>query len=258
MASDQSENSGGTSSEEEDVVQSKCNYPKGFKELRFRVDKFSGNSKEVDFEVWLEDFLEATNDCSWNDADRAKWFSWFLTGLAKSTWQRTLKSAHKGSWEEIVQVYRGQYGIHMDPRTAYQRCHELQYENFKSVQGLVDAMRDYQCMAPQKLTDTVLESILWNKVPIKLQTEVKEITDGSVQELLQRLLRAESVVEERERRTLEGSRGNRREQGRASEPSRDNLTERSKPFEARGCPGRTENQSSSKAEFNLQTVKCFR
>ena len=31
----------------------------------------------------------------------------------------------------------------MDPRTAYQRCNELQDEQFKSVQGLVDAMHDY-------------------------------------------------------------------------------------------------------------------
>ena len=51
-------------------------------------------------------------------------------------------------------------------------------------------------MVPQKLIDTLLESILWNKVPIKLQREVKEVTDGLVQELLQRLLKAESVVEE--------------------------------------------------------------
>ena len=50
-------------------------------------------------------------------------------------------------------------------------------------------MRDYQLMAPQKLTDTVLESILWNKVPVKLQKELKEITDGSVQEFLQKLLK---------------------------------------------------------------------
>lgn len=117
----------------------------------------------------------------------------------RPTWQRTLKSSQKGSWEEIVRVYQGQYGVHMDPRTAYQRCHELQYEQFQSVRGLVDAMRDYQRMASQKLTDTVLESILWNKVPLELQQEVKEITDGSVQELLQKLLRAESVVAERKR-----------------------------------------------------------
>ena len=57
-------------------------------------------------------------------------------------------------------------------------------------------MHDYQRMAPQKLIDTVLESTLWNKVPVKLQKEVKEISDSSVQELLQKLLKAESVVKE--------------------------------------------------------------
>ena len=85
-----------------------------------------------------------------------------------STWQRTLKSTHKESWEEIINVYQSQYGVYMDPRTAYQRCNEFQYEHFKSVQDLIDAMQDYQLMAPQTLTDTVLESTLWNKVPIKL------------------------------------------------------------------------------------------
>ena len=67
-----------TSSEDEgapEVVTSSFKQPKGFKELRFRVDKFSGDTKEIDFDVWLDDFLEATNYCGWNNADRAKWFS---------------------------------------------------------------------------------------------------------------------------------------------------------------------------------------
>ena len=64
-------------------------------------------------------------------------------------------------------------------------------------------MRDYQRMAPTKLTDEVLESILWNKAPIELQKEIKEITVGSVQELLHKLLRAEATVQERNRRGKE-------------------------------------------------------
>ena len=250
------------SSEDEEtteVVTTSFKHPKGFKELRFRVDKFSGDTKEVDFDVWLDDFLEATNDCGWNNADRAKWFSWFLSGPAKSTWQRTLKSTHKESWEEIVSVYRGQYGVHMDPRTAYQRCNELQYEQFKSVKGLVDAMRDYQRMAPQKLTDTVLESILWNKAPVKLQREVKEITDGSVQELLQQLLKAESVVGERERRALEGTpRHTRRDHGRANENNQDQHTERIRSGEPGKRTVRTDGKLNSKPEMGLQSVKCFK
>ena len=87
-------------------------------------------------------------------------------------------------------------------------------------------MRDYQQMAMQKVIDTVLESILWNKVPIKLQRELKEIPDGSVQELLQRLLKAESVVEERERRASEGDpRHTRRDHGRVNENTQDYHTE---------------------------------
>ena len=211
-----------TSSDDEgatEVGTSSFKQPKGFKELRFRVEKFSGDTKEIDFDVWLDDFLEATNDCGWSNADRAKWFSWFLSGPAncKSTWQRTLKSTHKESWKEIVSVYRGQYGVHMDPRTTYQRCNELQYEQFKSVQGLVDAMRDYQCMAPQKLTDTVLESILWNKVPVKRRDTVR-------------------ITENNQDQHTTGS--------RSSEPSK--------------CIGKDNVKPRSKAEMGLQSVKCFK
>ena len=52
-------------------------------------------------------------------------------------------------------------------------------------------------MAPVKLTDKVVESILRNKVPMDLQKEVKEITtDGSVQQSLHKLLRVEAVMQE--------------------------------------------------------------
>ena len=62
-------------------------------------------------------------------------------------------------------------------------------------------MRDYQHMAPQQLSDAKLESFLWNKVPIKLQKEVSQMTEGSLQELFQKWLKAYEVIEERERRS---------------------------------------------------------
>ena len=164
------------------------NQPPGFKELRERVTKFTGDGKEG-FEVWLADYCEATGDCGWTDQLRARWFSWFLAGAAKHTWQRTLTAEDKASWTSIVQNHKGHYGVHMDPRTAYLRCHELQYSDYTSVQGLLEAMKDYQRKAPDHLSNDNLISILWNKVPFKLQKEVK---DWSLQELLQRLLRAES------------------------------------------------------------------
>ena len=176
-------------------------HPPVFKEMQSRVQPFSGKRGEDDFLLWLEDFEEVLADCQWNNQERARWFTWFITGPAKATWQRTLKAEDKTSWVKIVEVFKGQYGIHLNPRTAYQRCHELSYDQFGSAQGLLDAMRNYQRIAPQKLSDETLESILWNKVPMELQKEVKEITDGSVQELLQRLLRAESVLAERKRRS---------------------------------------------------------
>jgi len=111
--------------------------PPGFRALCTRLEKFSGRSGDNDFEVWVEDFKEATADCEWGDQLRAKRFSWFLAGPAKPTWQRTLLSEDKKSWNMIVFAYRGQYGVHLDPRTVYQRCHELQYAQFGSAQGLL-------------------------------------------------------------------------------------------------------------------------
>ena len=134
-------------------------HPPGFKVLITRISKFSGEKATDNFEVWLEDYMEATGDCGWNDKDRAQWFSWFLTGPAKATWLHSIKTTDKANWKSIVKVFKGEYGIHLDPRTAYQRCHELQYEQFGSAQGLVAAMREYQRMAPKKLTDVCLESI---------------------------------------------------------------------------------------------------
>lgn len=79
-----------------------------------------------------------------------------------------------------MKVFQGQYGVYVDPGTAYQRCNELRYDQFGSAQGLLNAMYEYQKMAPEKLSNNILESILWNKVLIELQQEVKEITDGLV------------------------------------------------------------------------------
>ena len=56
-------------------------------------------------------------------------------------------------------------------------------------------------MALDQLSNNNLMSVLWNKVPFNLQKEVSEIKDRSLQDLLQRLLRAEARVAERERRS---------------------------------------------------------
>jgi len=150
--------------------------PPGFKELRERVSTFTGNGKE-DSDVWLTDFCEATGNCKWTNVMRAQWFLWFLTGSAKCTWQRTLNKEEKESWSSIVQAYKSHYGVHIYPRTAYFRCCELQYQDFKSAQGLLEAMKDYQQMAPDQLSNTNLISILWSKVPFTLQKEVGKIKD---------------------------------------------------------------------------------
>jgi len=115
-------------------------HPPGFRALATRLDKFSGRQAEDNFEVWLQDYVETTEDCGWDNQKRARWF---LSGPAKATWQQTVSAEDKADWDKITEVYRGQYGIHLDPRTAYQHCLDLQYEHFGLVQGLLNAMRDY-------------------------------------------------------------------------------------------------------------------
>ena len=85
--SSSSEDSSVTSRESRRRAKGVDPYPPGFKALIDRVGKFSG-AKGVagDFEAWLEDFVEATGDCNWDDGSQAKWFSWFLTGPAKASW----------------------------------------------------------------------------------------------------------------------------------------------------------------------------
>ena len=63
-------------------------HPPGFRALS--MDKFSERPGDNDFEVWVEDFQETTTDCG-DDRQTVQWFFWFLTGLAKATWQRTIK-----------------------------------------------------------------------------------------------------------------------------------------------------------------------
>jgi len=227
-------------------------HPSGFKVLITRVSKFSGGKAADNFEVWLEDYVEATGNCGWSDQQRAQWFSWFLTGPTKSIWMHSMRSTDKTSWEAIVKVFKGEYGVHLDPRTALQRCHELQYEQFGSAQGLVTAMREYQ-MAPQKPTDVCLESILWNKIPVELQREVKEITtDGSVHELLQKLLRTEAVLQERARR----EKGSNKELVLKSN-SRKRAPESLEPVHKSSETSTIQRSTHAGVEMSMKGVKCL-
>ena len=72
-------------------------------------------------------------------------------------------------------------------------------------------MHNYQCMVPHKLTDETLESILGNKVPLELQKELGKIPNDSVQDLLQRLLLAEMVIQEIARRSGMGEKVSKKE-----------------------------------------------
>jgi len=58
-------------------------------------------------------------DCGWSGPDRARWFSWFLTGAAKASWKLSLNTADKANWSPIVVVFKGEYGVQFDPHTAY-------------------------------------------------------------------------------------------------------------------------------------------
>ena len=127
-------------------------------------------------------------------------------------------------------------------------------------------MRDYQRKAPQKLRDETLESILWNKVPIELQQEVREIIDGSVQELLQKLLKAESVIAERKQHnhTRQSTRDppavrnrntDRPQTGRTVEGPQPNST--GDDANPTNTPSRRSRQSMFRGEASRQYVKCF-
>ena len=160
-------------------------------------------------------------------------------------------------------AFKAQYGIHIDPRTAYQRCQELHYDQFHSVQGLMSAMREYQRMAPTMLTDAVMESILWNKVPVTLQQEIKEWSVGNVQVLLQKLLRAEQVVQERNRRFNKEQRGqtlaSRKARERPPSQSSDSLPTMVGP-ETQSDPTRRSDvkREVGNAEMGQKKVKCFK
>ena len=99
-------------------------HPPEFKVLITRISKFSGEKATDNFEDWLEDYMEATGDCGWDNKNQAQWFSWLLTGPAKATWLHSIKTTDKANCKSIVKVFKGEYGIHLDPRTAYQRYHE--------------------------------------------------------------------------------------------------------------------------------------
>ena len=226
-------------------------YPPGFKQIQERVGRFTGKYGDEDFEVWLADFYEATADCRWTDKQRAQWFSWFLSGAAKNTWQRALHKEEKKSWSDIVRIYKGHYGVHMEPRTAYLRCHELRYEDFLSVKGLLESMKDYQRMALDQLSDDNLLSILWNKAPYRLQKEVGDIKDWSLQELFERLLRAEARIAEHDRRVkTEPTKRTQRTVMKDENNIEANVTQK------RPSSGRQNHHGS--VEMQLKNIKCFK
>ena len=117
---------------------------------------------------------------------------------------------------------------------------------------VLEAMRDYQRMAPQKLSDANLESILWNKVPIKLQKEVGQLTEGSLQELFQKLLKAEEIVRERERRSssLRGS---------ATREFRNKASYRVPAQNTNYTSGQQKEDGKTRFQKeSLKNIKCFR
>ena len=113
-------------------------------------------------------------------------------------------------------------------------------------------------MAPEKLTDATMEFTLWNKVPIVLQQELKEIPEGSVQELLQKLLRTESTLRERERRSKE-TRRLTSQQDMATPPRLQNSGQ-GRSINSTNTTGRSGNSATNPqqgAEMSIKAVKCY-
>ena len=147
----------------------------------------------------------------------------------------------------------------MDPRTAYLHCHELQYGDFCSVQGLLEAIKDYQRMAPDQISNDNLISILWNKVPIKLQKEVGEIKDWSLQELLHRLLRAEARVAERERRNPQFGPKRRLNYSKDRvDSSAVKKVESKEKTQAVSSKKKVEHKPNIDAEMRMKNLKCYK
>lgn len=84
------------------------------------VDTFTVRRIEGDFEIWhvhCEEAEEATTNYGWSRNQKAGWLSWFLSGLAKVTWQRTVTIKQRLTWKAmIIDVILGQYGVNLDPR----------------------------------------------------------------------------------------------------------------------------------------------
>lgn len=96
----------------------------GFNHIRSHVGRFSGRRGDEDFGLWLADYKEATTDFNWSNEQRAKWFSWFVEGPAKATWQQvsysngtTISPALKERSIEkcVLQIVLAQ-GIHLKPK----------------------------------------------------------------------------------------------------------------------------------------------
>ena len=94
--SDENSDEGSTISQASGRQRHKANqHPPGFKEIRSREDKLTEKQAEDDFELWFTNFEEATLAYGWSDDQKAGWFSWFISGPAKATWQRTLTAEQK-------------------------------------------------------------------------------------------------------------------------------------------------------------------
>ena len=124
----------------------------------------------------------------------------------------------------------------------------------------MDLRKDYwkQCkiIFPTKLTDETLESILWNKAPVELQKEVRVIPDGSVQELLQRLLRAEEVVAEQKRRSQASENARKLHARITARNSPSQSSENDKEATVCKLPGGSRSQGTP--ETVVRYMKCFK
>ena len=132
---DSSDNSQQSSLPRRKQLTKKDPHPPGFRTLIQRVDRFRGCQGDDNFEIWLMDFEEATEHCGWQDKQRAKQFSWFLSGPAKATYQHTLRDANKATQQNIVVNMVNTWTLEQHTRNA---------KNY-SITSL-DLLRDFQML----------------------------------------------------------------------------------------------------------------
>ena len=97
----------------------------------------------------------------------ARYMAFLVSGPAKATWQRTHTAKQKADRKCIVRISQSDMEFMLTTSLFTRGVVDSDMTIFGSAQGLLNAMHEYQRMAPKKFNDSILGSIMWYKVPIQ-------------------------------------------------------------------------------------------